>query len=161
MTMLQRITATTILDYDEPRRLPSSSTASSRRPSVDDLLATASGFRATHGPIVDLQTVIASQHPRMALAAEFKRALPSRGPIAPNLLAGEQASLYHEAGACVISVLTEGRWFGGSLADLTEARLATTTKTTTTSDVTLLLPRKKKKENRPAILRKDFIITFP
>ena len=161
MSMLQRITATIILDY-EHRLLQHSSC---NPPSMEELLAQASQFHAAHGPILNLQSVISNQYPAMGLAAEFKRASPSKGPIAPTLQAGEQACLYHDAGACVISVLTEGHWFGGSLADLTEARLATSstsTPPTTLSTSTLAIVNdaassNKKKRSRPAILRKDFI----
>jgi indole-3-glycerol phosphate synthase len=131
---------------------------------MEELLAQASQFHEAHGPILNLQSVISNQYPAMGLAAEFKRASPSKGPIAPTLQAGEQAILYHDAGACVISVLTEGHWFGGSLADLTEARLATTSTPTTLSTSTLAIvnndaasSNKEKKRSRPAILRKDFI----
>jgi anthranilate synthase/indole-3-glycerol phosphate synthase/phosphoribosylanthranilate isomerase len=88
----------------------------------------------------------------MALAAEFKRASPSKGAIAPHLHAGEQAQFYHQAGACIISILTEARWFQGSLEDLTLARQSTTTTSggdSSSSSSTLL---------RPAILRKDFCV---
>ena len=43
----------------------------------------------------------------MALAAEFKKASPSKGDIARDKDAGEQARLYAEGGADVVSVLTE------------------------------------------------------
>jgi len=86
----------------------------------------------------------------MTLAAEFKRASPSKGDIASHLHAGEQACVYFGAGASVISVLTEERWFKGSLEDLKEVRLATT-ELATNSNNSL--------EQRPAILRKDFITT--
>lgn len=56
--------------------------------------------------------------------AEVKRASPSRGPLAsipdPALLARQ----YAEGGASAISVLTEERRFGGSLADLEAVRAA-------------------------------------
>ena len=56
--------------------------------------------------------------------AEVKRASPSRGPLAsipdPALL----ARLYADGGASAISVLTEERRFGGSLADLEAVRAA-------------------------------------
>lgn len=79
----------------------------------------------------------------MALAAEFKRASPSKGDIATHVNAGEQAKTYAMAGANIISVLTETRWFKGTLDDMTEARLKTTG-----------LPDNIK---RPAILRKEFV----
>lgn len=61
----------------------------------------------------------------MAIAAEFKRASPSKGDIAVGLKAGEQGSLYASVGAAVVSVLTEPRWFKGCLEDMKEVRLAT------------------------------------
>lgn len=61
----------------------------------------------------------------MAIAAEFKRASPSKGDIAVGLNAGEQGSLYASVGAAVLSVLTEPKWFKGSLEDMKEVRLAT------------------------------------
>ena len=60
----------------------------------------------------------------VAVIAEVKRASPSRGRLAaiedPAALAAE----YEAGGAAVISVLTEGRRFGGSLADLAAVRAA-------------------------------------
>jgi indole-3-glycerol phosphate synthase len=55
------------------------------------------------------------------IIAEIKRASPSRGWIRRDLDAGLAARRYVRAGACGVSVLTEGRHFGGSLADLTRA----------------------------------------
>ncbi len=85
----------------------------------------------------------------MALAAEFKRASPSKGDIAPHVKVDEQAVTYTQAGACTISVLTEEHYFRGSLADLTSARVATTTYTNECNSI----------NSRPAILRKDFCIS--
>ncbi len=53
--------------------------------------------------------------------AEIKRASPSKGWIRRDLDAAETARAYARAGACAVSVLTEGRFFGGSLADLSSA----------------------------------------
>lgn len=61
----------------------------------------------------------------MAIAAEFKRASPSKKDIAVGANAGEQGLLYASAGAAVLSVLTEPKWFKGSLEDMKEVRLAT------------------------------------
>lgn len=77
----------------------------------------------------------------VGVMAEMKRASPSKGDIALGAHAGAQALAYARAGADVISVLTEPKWFKGSLGDLALARQAVDD-----------LP------NRPAILRKDFII---
>ncbi|KAI9462623.1 N-anthranilate isomerase [Russula earlei] len=76
-----------------------------------------------------------------ALMAEIKRASPSKGPIALSANAAQQALTYALSGASVISVLTEPTWFKGSLLDLRLARQAVDA-----------LP------NRPALLRKDFIL---
>lgn len=55
------------------------------------------------------------------IIAEIKRASPSRGWIRRDLDAARTARLYADAGACAVSVLTEGRGFGGSLDDLAAA----------------------------------------
>ncbi|MGW8483740.1 indole-3-glycerol phosphate synthase TrpC [Microbacterium sp. NPDC055903] len=52
------------------------------------------------------------------IIAEVKRASPSRGALAEIPDPAHQASLYEAGGASAISVLTEERRFGGSLADL-------------------------------------------
>lgn len=79
----------------------------------------------------------------VALLAEIKRASPSKGdlvdgssPSSPSI-----ALSYALAGASAISVLTEPKWFKGSLEDMRAVRAAVDA-----------LP------NRPAILRKDFIL---
>lgn len=51
-------------------------------------------------------------------------ALRSKGDIAPDLVASEQALRYASAGCNVVSVLTEPHWFKGSLADLAAVREA-------------------------------------
>ena len=45
--------------------------------------------------------------------AEVKRASPSKGMIAPDINAAEQGLKYAQAGANVISCLTEPTWFKG------------------------------------------------
>jgi indole-3-glycerol phosphate synthase len=55
---------------------------------------------------------------RVKIIAEVKRASPSRGALAEIPDPAHQASLYELGGASAISVLTEERRFGGSLADL-------------------------------------------
>lgn len=77
-----------------------------------------------------------------SLLAEIKRASPSKGPISLDTSPAVQALTYAISGAHAISVLTEPKWFMGSLQDMLHARLS----------VANLL-------NRPAILRKDFILS--
>lgn len=76
----------------------------------------------------------------LALAAEVKRASPSKGDIAPFICAPAQAKKYALAGASVISVLTEPKWFKGSIDDLRAVRQSLAG-----------MP------DRPAVLRKEFI----
>lgn len=59
---------------------------------------------------------------RVKIIAEIKRASPSRGPLAAIGDPASLASSYETGGASAISVLTEGRRFGGSLADLVAVR---------------------------------------
>ncbi|GAA3208713.1 indole-3-glycerol phosphate synthase TrpC [Microbacterium terregens] len=75
--------------------------------------------------------------PRVKIIAEVKRASPSRGDLATIPDPALQARLYEQGGAATISVLTEGRRFKGSLADLEAVHAA------------VALP----------VLRKDFIAT--
>jgi indole-3-glycerol phosphate synthase len=69
--------------------------------------------------------------------AEVKRSSPSKGALAAIADPAGLAADYESGGASVISVLTEGRRFGGSLADLAAVRAVV--------DI--------------PILRKDFVVT--
>jgi indole-3-glycerol phosphate synthase len=57
---------------------------------------------------------------KLAIIGEIKRRSPSAGEIAENASAGERARIYHAAGVDALSVLTDEKFFGGSLADLRE-----------------------------------------
>jgi indole-3-glycerol phosphate synthase len=61
---------------------------------------------------------------RVKIIAEVKRASPSRGDLAAIPDPALQALRYQEGGAAAISVLTEGRRFKGSLADLEAVKAA-------------------------------------
>ena len=61
---------------------------------------------------------------RVKIIAEVKRSSPSRGALAEIPDPAKLALAYETGGASVISVLTEGRKFGGSLADLEAVRAA-------------------------------------
>ncbi len=55
----------------------------------------------------------------ISLIAEIKRASPSRGDLLPELDALALATLYEQAGARAISILTDMKYFKGSIEDLT------------------------------------------
>ena len=84
-----------------------------------------------------LQAYQALRAPGVAVIAEVKRRSPSRGVLAEIGSPTELARQYQDGGARAISVLTEERWFGGSLADLDQVRAAVS------------IP----------VLRKDFVVT--
>jgi indole-3-glycerol phosphate synthase len=87
-------------------------------------------------PAIDALAALAPAD-RVKIIAEVKRASPSRGDLAAIPDPAHQARLYEQGGASTISVLTEGRRFKGSLADLVAVKAAVD------------LP----------VLRKDFIAT--
>jgi len=65
-----------------------------------------------------------SRRDTVRIIAEVKRASPSRGALADIPDPASLASDYETGGASAVSVLTEGRRFGGSLADLEAVRAA-------------------------------------
>ncbi len=64
----------------------------------------------------------ALRQPGVGVIAEVKRSSPSKGQLAEIPDPAELASEYAAGGARCVSVLTEGRWFGGSLDDLAAVR---------------------------------------
>jgi len=108
-----------------------------------ELEARIAAFDQAHGPPLNLFERIRAEDKPIALAAEFKRASPSKGDIALDLIAAEQGVKYTKAGAGILSVLTEPKWFKGSLQDMQDVRLAT---------------EKGLQPLRPAVLRKDFVV---
>jgi indole-3-glycerol phosphate synthase len=71
-----------------------------------------------------LDAYAALRRPGVAVIAEVKRASPSKGRLAEIADPADLAGDYAAGGARAISVLTEGRWFGGSLDDLAAVRAA-------------------------------------
>lgn len=67
-----------------------------------------------------IEALAPSDH--VKIIAEVKRASPSRGALAEIPDPAALAVAYETGGASAISVLTEGRRFGGSLADLESVR---------------------------------------
>lgn len=62
----------------------------------------------------------------ISVIAEVKRSSPSKGSLAQIADPAALAKIYQENGASVVSVLTEGRRFGGSLEDLDAVRQTVT-----------------------------------
>ena len=74
-------------------------------------------------PALDAMEALAPAS-RVKIIAEVKRSSPSRGALAPIADPAALAVSYQTGGASAISVLTEGRRFGGSLDDLEQVRAA-------------------------------------
>jgi indole-3-glycerol phosphate synthase len=68
-------------------------------------------------PVRSLEAAV--RLPGCGVVAEVKRASPSAGPLAPDLVARERALVYAARGAIAISVLTDRR-FAGRIEDLLE-----------------------------------------
>jgi indole-3-glycerol phosphate synthase len=67
----------------------------------------------------------ALSRPGTSVIAEHKRRSPSAGTIREGASCAEVVQAYERGGAAALSILTEEAHFGGSLADLREARAAT------------------------------------
>ncbi|RAV29826.1 indole-3-glycerol phosphate synthase TrpC [Sinomicrobium soli] len=87
-------------------------------------------------PVAQLEASTLFERPTLSLAsrlresltgiiAEHKRRSPSRAVINHDLSVYDVAAGYEKAGVCGISVLTDGKYFGGSPEDLWLARAST------------------------------------
>ncbi len=121
MTVLDEIIAGVVVDLEVRR---------SHRP-LDDLVAQVETMAPALDPLPALRA------PGLSVIAEVKRSSPSKGALAPIDDPAALATEYAAGGASAISVLTEQRRFGGSLADLAAVRAAVPT----------------------PLLRKDFVVT--
>jgi indole-3-glycerol phosphate synthase len=97
----------------------------------EDLAARRLPLSKLHEQLAQAPSVI-DAHPRltadpMTIIAEVKRSSPSKGALAAIESPASLAARYEEAGAAVVSVLTEKRRFGGSLEDLIAVRKAIST----------------------------------
>src|SRR4051794_1017907 len=105
---------------------------------IEDLVGSARAGverRRAELPLEDLEQRLAERpeqrpfgealvRPGLSVIAEFKRRSPSAGEIREGATVAEIARAYEEGGAAALSVLTDEPHFGGSLADLGEAREA-------------------------------------
>ena len=107
--------------------------ARQRHTSLDDLKERASRVE----PAKDGIAALRGRDGGVRVIAEVKRSSPSKGALAMIADPAALARDYEAGGASVVSVLTEERRFGGSLADLASVRAAV--------DI--------------PILRKDFVVT--
>ena len=79
-------------------------------------------------PIFERETISLSQNLRNSssgIIAEHKRRSPSKQNINSSLSVLDVAKGYEDAGVCGMSVLTDGKYFGGALEDLNIAREVT------------------------------------
>ena len=106
MSVLDDIIAGVRIDLDARREAVS----------LDDLVRTVA---STGGP---LDPMPAFRTPGLSVIAEVKRSSPSKGRLAEIPEPAALAAEYEAGGASAISVLTEQRWFSGSLADLDAVR---------------------------------------
>jgi len=85
--------------------------------SFSDLLSEAKSCVPTRGFAASIRDT-----PHLAVIAEIKRKSPSKGDLNASLNPADLAQQYQRGGASCLSVLTDTNHFGGSVADLQNAR---------------------------------------
>ncbi|KAI8909539.1 indole-3-glycerol phosphate synthase-domain-containing protein [Gorgonomyces haynaldii] len=128
-SILQRIKLQRLQDVDQQIKIPGRTFADLETSLRLGLAPQVQDFRAK-----------LLQYP-LAVLAEIKRASPSKGDINLAAHAPSQALIYKRGNAACISVLTEPKWFKGSMQDLQDVR------------------RTIDGPERPCVLCKDFILT--
>jgi len=113
MTVLERILASTREDLERRKR--------ERSPQELECQAFAIGGT---GEAASRRFTTALRGPGIAVIAEFKRRSPSAGTLHEGQDLHELVAAYERGGASALSVLTEERYFDGSLDDLRTARAA-------------------------------------
>jgi indole-3-glycerol phosphate synthase len=90
---------------------------------VETLLAAPAPTRPAAWPIRDVLSALRRPAGQpLRLIAEIKFRSPSAGALSTALSAAERAVAYEDAGATMISVLTDARWFDGHFDHLAAAR---------------------------------------
>jgi indole-3-glycerol phosphate synthase len=120
--ILQEIIASKRLEVEEQKR------------AVDLRTLISTGSKQLSRPVLSMRTSL--EKSATGIIAEFKRKSPSKGWLFPEANVSTILPAYESAGASACSILTDSKYFGGSLSDLQQAR---------------------KSVNLP-LLRKDFII---
>ncbi|MDE0827464.1 MAG: indole-3-glycerol phosphate synthase TrpC [Akkermansiaceae bacterium] len=94
-----------------------------KRTEVEALLPIASKLRAAalnRNDFRGFRSALDRGPDQLGVIAEIKKASPSAGIIDPNFDPFKQARMYVEGGACGMSILTDEKFFQGSLSYLTQ-----------------------------------------
>lgn len=74
-----------------------------------------------NSPVLSFKNAISGKQ-KLSLIAEFKRKSPSKGVLNSMADPLEQAKLYQKGGASALSILTEEKFFNGSLEDIKQIK---------------------------------------